>query len=369
MKFLFFSLQMPPLLKDSSEIAGGASVQWKSWIRGFLDNGHSFGLLTWKGAKEYINKNLDFDIVESFDPNYGIKNIRLVYYQIPQLYLAIKKYNPDFVIQASATAHTGLVMIASKMLGIPFIHRVASDVHVDERITQLTDKKEIPLYKLGIKYADFIFTQNNYQLSKLKEKYPKKKIFLVHNPYEVKNTTSILGRNKRTYISWVGNFRKIKNLPALLKIAENDSHTKFKIAGAEFIDDNETNNAIEKLRKLKNVEFVGYLKRNELKTFLSSSIALLNTSYTEGFSNTFLEAWSCGTPVVSTSNVNPDQIISTFNLGEVADNHDNLSIALEKVIRLENSLYKKLSVNCYNYVKKHHNPTILTKKFVSYLEH
>ena len=54
MKFLFFSFEMPPLLKDTHEIAGGAAVQWKSWIRGFIDSGHEFGLLTYKGAAEYI---------------------------------------------------------------------------------------------------------------------------------------------------------------------------------------------------------------------------------------------------------------------------------------------------------------------------
>jgi len=369
MKFLFFSLQMPPLLKDSSEISGGASVQWKSWIRGFLDNGHTFGLLTWKGAKEYINKELEFDIVESYDPNYGINNLRIFYYQIPKLYSAIKEYKPDFVIQASATAHTGMLMIASKMLGIPFIHRVASDVHVDDRISLLTNKKEIPMYKLGLRYADYIITQNSYQLEKLKEKYPKKKIFLIHNPYEETEKIKILPRNKRTYISWIGNFRKIKNLPSLLQVATQIPHIQFRIAGAEFIEDNETSEAINKLKQLKNVEFVGYLKRSEIKPFLSKSIALLNTSFTEGFSNTFLEAWACGTPVVSTINVNPDKIISEFNLGKVANDYNELSLELKKIINCNDSQFDKLALRCYKYVRTYHNPKTLAKKFVSYLEH
>ena len=43
MRFLFFSYEILPLLKESDELIGGAAVQWKSWIKGFRDNGHEFG--------------------------------------------------------------------------------------------------------------------------------------------------------------------------------------------------------------------------------------------------------------------------------------------------------------------------------------
>ena len=174
-------------------------------------------LLTWEGTKKQINKKLNFDIIECYNPNHGIRKLRLIYYQIPAFIKSIRKYNPDYLIQTTASAQIWILMIIAKFLGIPFIHRLASDAYVDERINTLIDREiDIFLFKFGIKYSDFIFVQNDYQFHKLKEKYPKKNIFVLYNPYElITKETEILPREKRNYIAWIGNFRQIKNLPIL----------------------------------------------------------------------------------------------------------------------------------------------------------
>ncbi len=366
MKILYHSFIMPALLKDDSTIVGGAAVQWKSWIRGFLDNNYEFGLLTYKGANKYINKELDFDVIESYDRNYGISRIRVIYYQLPMLLKAIRNYKPDYIIQGGATANTGILMIIAKILKIPFVHRIANDPDVDDRIKVMVHRREIFLYKLGARFSDAIITQNSYQFNKLKEKYPKKKIFIVHNPFEISTKREdILPREGRNYIAWVGNFRYMKNMQVLYHIAKENFNIKIKIAGKQHRDaDKETLDAIEKLRNLENVEFVGYLKRSEIIEFFLNAIALLNTSRFEGFSNTFLEAWSSGTPVISTKYVNPDNIISNHNLGFVANNYDELSNKILDTISLPFEEYNEMSMRCYDYVSEHHNPKKLAKKFV-----
>jgi len=284
--------------------------------------------------------------------------------------MAIKKYNPDYLIHGSASAHAFTLMLLSKILGISLIHRVASDAHVDERIyTLIHSKKEVFFYRIGLKYSDFILAQNSYQLKKLKEKYPKKKVFVIHNPYELETKESdILSREKREYITWLGNFRKIKNLPALLNAAKQLTEVKFKIAGSEHENlDQETINTLDELKQLTNVEFVGYLKRSEIKMFLSKSIAILNTSFNEGFSNTFLEAWALGVPVITTQNVNPDDIVNKYNLGKVAHGYDQLPDLIKMIIAYDNTEYNKLALHCHDYVKKNHDPKILAEKFVSHL--
>lgn len=369
MKLLFFNFELPYLLKDSSKTIGGAAVQWKSWMKGFLDNGHNFGILTWEGASKYINKNLEVDIVESYDPSKGIKKIRLFYYIIPRLYKSIKNYKPDYVIQASATSQTFILMIVTKFLRIPFIHRIAHDTHVDERIYTTVNKRRIFLFKIGLKYADFVVAQNGYQLEKLKKTYPQKNIFILHNPFEMENKEiDITPKSERDYVAWVGNFRQMKNMEALYKLVQQLPSIKFKIAGNKHKDiDSSTSEAVRKLEKLNNVEFVGYIKRAEIKSFFLSSVALLNTSHFEGFSNTFLEAWSCGTPVISTNNVNPDDIISKYSLGKIAENYDGLVESISYIINLDEKEYGDLSSNCFKYVKEYHNPQKLAEKFISHL--
>lgn len=371
MRFMLLSFLIPHIVKDSNQtIIGGAAVQWKSWIKGFLDNNQEFGILTFKGAKDIINQNVKFDILESYDPDYGINRLRVVYYQIPKMISAIRRYKPDFIIQGGATSHTGILMLISKLLKIPFVHRIANDPDVDERIYKMVHKREIFWYKLGVKYADFIITQNSYQYQKLQEKFPEKKIYKISNPFEiVTKSDDILPRKSRKYVAWVGNFRYMKNLPCLVKIVKTNPNINFKIAGRQHRDaDSETIDAINKMRKLENVEFVGYLTRTEIIKFFLESIALLNTSYFEGFSNTFLEAWSCGVPVISTKFVNPDQIINTFNIGKIAENHKLLSDCLSEVIKLSNEEYNILTKRCYNYVVEYHDPSKLAEQLINFLE-
>ena len=109
----------------------------------------------------------------------------------------------------------------------------------------------------------------------------------------------------------------------------------------------ETKNVLTELKQTTNVEFVGYLKRGEIKSFLSKSIALLNTSFNEGFSNTFLEAWALGVPVITTQNVNPDEIVNKYNLGKVANGYDQLPDLIKLIIAYDNTEYNKLALHCY----------------------
>lgn len=370
MKILYFDILMPHLLKDTQGTIGGAAVQWVAWFKGLKENGHEVGLLTWKGALDYINKDLNFDIIESYDPEKSISKHHLFTNKIYNIYKAIKTYKPDYLIQASAKIDTGILSLIAKLLGVPFIHRIAHDTHVDERIHTMVSKKGVIIFKFGLKFSDFILAQNSYQYEKLRMQYPRKKIFKLHNPFEIETVESeILPRSERSYIAWVGNFRYMKNMTALLKVAKELSKIKFKVAGMEYENvDSETKIAVIELKKLSNVEFVGYQKRSEIKFFFLHAIALLNTSHFEGFSNTFLEAWSCGVPVLSTKNVNPDNIITKYNLGKVVNEYSGLVKCIEEIIALDDRQYEALSQTCYNYVKEYHDPKKLAAQFVDYLK-
>ena len=360
-KLLYQSFEIINLFKNKNVPVGGAAVEWYSWSQAFKKIGCDFGLLTWKGAKKSIKKDVNIDFVESYDLNKGIPKIRLFTYRIPSFYKAIKKYNPDFVLQGCATENTGILAFLSKLLRKPFIHRVGSDMDVDGRIERTFSKLSMAVYHYGIRNASHISCQNKYQYNILKKKYPNKSISILHNPYFYKERKFI--DNEKKYIAWVGNFRYEKNLPALAKIASELSHYNFKIAGTKFQrTDSDTQVGLSKLEKLKNVEFVGHISNELIPEFLNQSYCLLNTSRLEGFSNTFLEAWAVGVPVISTKNVNPDNIITDFNLGIITEDYDEIPAKIEDLI--SNEKYKEFSQRCINYVKDKHDPIKLAKQFL-----
>ncbi|MCB9207950.1 MAG: glycosyltransferase [Ignavibacteriales bacterium] len=360
-KILYFDMQIPYLLKGESKPIGGAAIEWITWLEAFNKIGTKAALLTWKDNSFKKIKHTNFEIIESFELDKGIPKIRFLTYQLPQLIKVVRRYKPDIIAQEGANRYTGIFALISKILNISFVHRIASDMDVDGRISKNMSNYYLKFYYWGIKSASHISCQNEYQYEHLRKKYSSKNISILYNPFKLEHNLN--GDIKKEYIAWIGNFRFEKNLPALANIAKKLPQISFKIAGTRFHEtDDDTFQGLKILESLENVEFVGHLENKTIPLFLSKSFCLLNTSRLEGFSNTFLEAWSVGVPVITTKNVNPDNLINKHNLGIVAENYDKLPDIISSLIESEN--YKKYYYNCFNYVKNNHDPLILAEQFL-----
>jgi glycosyltransferase involved in cell wall biosynthesis len=364
MKILFIDFTLPYLLKDSSYPVGGWAVELHAWINGLCANGHQVGVLTWKGANAFVNKKLDFHLIETYDPDKGIKILKYFYYYIPEHYKKTKECTPDVIIQACAGIETGIMGFIANKLSVPFVYRVANDMDTDQRYRTRLLKYEQIAYNYGLKKTDVILCQNSYQYDNLKIKFPKKPLRIIHNPFLKTYDTNVSSFKERRYVAWLGIFQKQKNLPLLYEIAKQIPESNFKIAGMPGKNiDSDTHNALKKLKKLSNIEFVGYLSRKQVPSFLSNAIALLNTSHYEGFSNTYLEAFSVGTPVIAPLNADPDHVIEKNRLGFAVKNNSDFPVVIQSVFE-NKERFIGISKQCQEYVYKNHDPNILAKRLV-----
>ena len=113
-----------------------------------------------------------------------------------------------------------------------------------------------------------------------------------------------------------------------------------------------------------NVEFVGYISRKDINDFHNHSAALLNTSHYEGFSNTFLESWNVGTPVIAPININPDNVITDHNIGYVYANDNEAVEELCKLWAMSSQDYTELGHTCRQYVSNHHSSEAIAKELI-----
>ena len=97
-----------------------------------------------------------------------------------------------------------------------------------------------------------------------------------------------------------------------------------------------------KFKNFENVKFLGALPQKQMETVFSNTSVFLNTSSIEGFPNTFLQSWSCGIPTI-TCGINPDGIITKFDLGWVFDIPTDSDIALSIIDLCEK--IKSLKIN------------------------
>jgi glycosyltransferase involved in cell wall biosynthesis len=114
--------------------------------------------------------------------------------------------------------------------------------------------------------------------------------------------------------------RQHKRPDLLVEIARGATDTRFVVCGGLTnyrTPEGYCEQVIEALRKLPNVEYRGQVTPEQAMDVIADAALLLCTSDEEGFPNTFTQAWSAGTPVVSLR-VDPDHIIERFALGTVS---------------------------------------------------
>lgn len=329
---------------------GGATIQTKNWIIGFENLCYKVVVVS---TKQVDNKHdIPIEQIRSKKPFY-LPYI-LTYIRI------LSKHKPELVYYSIPWWSNVFSMIIIRSFNIKIIQRISNDFLVDKRSVRFFGKIKYILFKFSLNICDIILCQNSYQLHTLKKKYPKSKIYKIINPFSIEEKDPIneLGE----YVAWVGMFQYQKNLTALAEIAKKLPQIQFKIAGEAYRNiSDKTREAIISLEKLKNVKFVGLLKNDDIRDFLKKSFCLLNTSYFEGFSNTYLEAFSVGKPVVTRKVTDPDQRITRYQLGISVEEYADIPEAILKVIE-ERFDSKKI----FDYVIKYHDPVKLSKQLVNY---
>jgi glycosyltransferase involved in cell wall biosynthesis len=253
----------------------------------------------------------------------------------------------------------------SRYLGIKHIIRIANDPDVNKSMIKGYPKSYEVQINLAYRFADYILAQNNFQYNTLLKIVPPERVLKISNPIVINQTYLNPKKTYLGYMAWIANFRYQKNFSLLYEIAVLLPNEKFKVAGQPLFPlDDETETYFDKLKKLPNVEFVGVIPRDEILEFLKQAKFLLNTSRYEGFSNTFLESMLTGTPILTTTQVNPDGIIDNYGLGIVYENQSDL---LLKFGQLSQNDYLNLSQNCIAYVKENHDHILQAKKLFDFL--
>ncbi|MCR9016490.1 glycosyltransferase family 4 protein [Aquiflexum gelatinilyticum] len=359
-KILFYQDQTLDFFVEGGIPLGGSAIESFVWMKSL----HELGFKVYQFQKSSDNRILKNDmlwinIVKTYDDRIRRKWY-WYWYRLPIVFFVLLRYRFDYLYTAIPTWETYYYGRLCKILGIKHIVRIASD-----NITSRRDginQAEIDLIFKGISSADVISVQNVFQQKSIKKRIPSSNVVLIYNPIVIDKFFFKPKDKMGGYIAWVANFRDVKNMALLYEIASKLPSDRFKIAGQPLIPlEPETEDSLKKLKTLCNVDFLGRIEQSEILSFYRGAKFLLNTSKFEGFSNTFLEAMITGTPILTTPKVNPDEIISKFDLGVIYSNAEDLTAYLAN---LSESAYLQKSVNCVKYVGTKHDHIALGKKLI-----
>ena len=269
---------------------------------------------------------------------------------------------PDWWYWRCADHWWGPSVLIAGAAGVRTIFAAAFDSDVQPRRALYRHPRLWPLYALGLKRSDRIFLQHTAQLSKLPRQWCSKAHIVPNIAGETQMGKPHSERKK--YVAWVGILRQPKRADLLIKIAQKAPTINFVVCGgigSVWSPPGYSKRIIEELSSLSNVEYLGLVEPKRAQEVIAESAILLSTADEEGFPNTFLQAWSSGTPIVSLT-VDPDRLIQRKGLGAVSGNVEGAVADINALLQSPQRR-NEIAVRARQHVDEVHSAPVVTKVF------
>lgn len=152
----------------------------------------------------------------------------------------------------------------------------------------------------------------------------------------------------------------IRAMPTILADVPN---AVFVIAGTGELDAT-LKQLVKELDLEKHVRFVGFVSHDELPAYLVISDVFIRPSLSEGFGNSFVEALSCGVPIIGTRVGGIPDFLEHEKTGLFADVGDPHDIA-RQIVRLfeDDTLARTIATNGQQMVKEHYEWDAIAERF------
>ena len=167
------------LLTDEIGHSGGAELQLVTLAKGLMRKGFDVSLIIYNEKATDIPSNIDgINIVKIPGLKTGIPIIRFFYPKAYSIWKALKKANSEIYISRTASFETGIIAKFCQMNYKKYIFSAAHDrdvvyrsvpIHEHENSAKykLIRKRDNYFYRYGLKHADAVVVQSEFQRKEL----------------------------------------------------------------------------------------------------------------------------------------------------------------------------------------------------------
>jgi len=275
-----------------------------------------------------------------------------------RLLRAMSAAGADIYYQRTSAPVTGIAAAYCRLRRRPFVFSVAHDLEVTGSLGLYVDPRYQRLYRYGLRHASVVVVQTQQQLRLLKESTGRDSV-LIRSTFSPPDESEL--RATRQHILWVGSFRAVKHPETFLELAAGLPEHRFVMVGGPGPGEEQLYEVIrEKAGPIPNLYLTGPVPHKDVGRYFSEAFAFVNTSSSEGFPNTYLQAWCRGVPVVGT--FDPDEVISKYDLGRHCASTDELRAAIRDLMADEEHR-KAIGERAVRYVKEHHSADAVTAQY------
>lgn len=314
-----------------------------------LDYGQPDGA-TWDGVKTY----------KAYRADEGMPVVRFLHPRWTKLQGALQRADADIYYTSCAGAELGQVALFARRHGKKVVFRVASDSDCDPRALLVRYWRDRQLYRWGLERADLVLAQTPSQQRALLRNFGRQSRVagLAVEPAGRRHAF----HDRDIDALWVANMRALKRPLLFLDAAARLPSLSFHLIGGRLA---EAPALYEEVRarseSLPNVTFHGFVPQHRIGAFFERARVHVSTSNTEGFPNTFLQAWSRGTPVVTF--LDPEGMVSCNGMGAAVSDSDGLHAAIAGLAR-DPAAWQAASASSTRYFDEHFNESQIVSAYM-----
>jgi glycosyltransferase involved in cell wall biosynthesis len=347
----------------SSGHVGGVERQTSITARWLAQRGYPVTMITWDNGQDNDIHVDGVRMLKMCRQDAGIPGLRFFVPRWSSLVNALQKADADLYYHNCAEYVTGQVAMWCRRNHKVFVFSTASNMDCEPSLPEMKAWRVRALYRYGLKHADTLIAQTEYQKNLLRTGFGLDSIVLpmpCPGPSEGEYLPPDPPDPSRAIVVWIGRIIDIKRLEWFLDVAEALPDLTFKIVGGASADSEYVRNLMKRAESLTNVVHCGLIPREQMPEVYKHASLLCCTSKIEGLPNTFLEAWSHGLPVVST--FDPDGWIQSRRLGITATDVNGLVNGIRKLINSPHE-WRRASDNGRRHYVENHTPEVVLERF------
>jgi glycosyltransferase involved in cell wall biosynthesis len=330
---------------------GGAELQQTLLARALVRRGFRVSMvvadlgqpdgMVWDGIATY----------RAYRPEAGVRGVRLLHPRATGVWSAMQRAGAHIYYSSCADYLPGVIALFARLHRRKSVFRIAHDTDCRPDQLLIPNWRSRVLYRYGIKRVDLILAQSHSQQAEMRRNFHRDSRVVPSLVELVADAPALAARDIQ--LLWVGNMRRFKRPNLALDLAGASPELQLQMIGGG--EDPDAQSLYREIRgraaQLPNVQFEGPRPYEEVERRMARARLFINTSQTEGFPNTYMQAWARGTPVVAT--FDPDGLIAREGLGVAVSTVDQMRAAIRQL--LDNSdEWQRISARCRQYVAARH---------------
>lgn len=322
---------------------GGEQVQQTLLARCFAKMGYDVSMIVYDYGQPNRKEWDGVVTYRAFRPSAGIPILRFVYPRWTTTWRALSEADADIYYVSCAGMQLGLVALFCQRYRRRLIFRVAHDTDCQPDALLITYWRDKKLYEYGLKRANLVLVQSYQQQHAMLANYGMKSRvakMLVQLPERASE--------RNVDVLWVNNLRDFKRPDLLIALARMCPHLSFCMIGGKQEGFAELYESVAReVAEIPNLQFLGRVPYHAMSGHYARARVFVNTSDSEGFPNSYLQAWAHGTPTVAF--FDPDAMIARHKLGNAVTSIEEMAEKVSAIVK-DDQLRAEFSARCLEYM-------------------